>query len=125
VERPLTEWEHGVLSALLSIDDPTPLGPDGRVLRESLPHLAVTGGCGCGCPSFNLRDVRQPSKQESDGQYHYSDAGTRDGRVFMFLLVENDRPSSVDVMLPPGIDGDSPDARPDPASLVVSSPYER
>gem|GEM_PF-4096977 len=41
----------------------------------------------------------------------------------MFLLVRNDRPWSVDVELPPNIDGAAPDARPDPASLVVTSPY--
>lgn len=73
----MTDWERGVLAALLSIDGP-PDGPDGRVLRESLPHLVVTGGCDCGCPSFFVRDARQPPDEDSDGHFHYSNAATPD-----------------------------------------------
>lgn len=119
----MTDWERNVLAALLSIDGP-PDGPDGRLLRDALPHLVVTEECGCGCPSFFVRDARQPLDQDSDGQFHYSNGLTPDGSVDLFLLVRNDRPWSVDVMLPPDMDGASPSARPDPASLVVTSPYD-
>lgn len=119
----MTDWERGVVAALVSIDGP-PDGPDGRLLRDALPHLVVTEECRCGCPSFFVRDARQPLAQESDGQFHYSDAVTPDHSVGLFLLVRNDRPWSVDVMLPPDMDGASPRARPDPASLVVTSPYD-
>lgn len=120
----MTEWERSVVAALVSIDGP-PDGPDGEVLRESLPHLVVAEECGCGCPSFFLRDARQASSGEhSDGQYHYSNAATADGSVGLFLLVRNQRPWSVDVMLPPDMHGSSPEARPDPAILVVTIPYQ-
>lgn len=35
-------------------------GPGSDVVRESIPHLLWAGGCGCGCPSFNVRDSRFP-----------------------------------------------------------------
>lgn len=122
VERRLSHWERGVLEALLSVDGP-PEGPDRAVLLESLPHLVVTGECECGCPSFFVRDVRDEPEEAESGSFHYSNAVTADGSVCLYLLVQGGRPWSIDVMLPPDIDGSSPEARPDPESLVVTSPY--
>jgi hypothetical protein len=53
VEPELTERETAVLSLLVSADH-----PDADVLRASVPHLRVTGGCGCRCESYNVPDVR-------------------------------------------------------------------
>ncbi|MGZ6772776.1 MAG: hypothetical protein ACXVGA_09635 [Mycobacteriaceae bacterium] len=118
----MTTWERGVVEALVSIDGPAD-GPDGAALRETLPHLVVTGECDCGCPSFFVRDARQAADSQSDGAYHCSNAVTSDGGVGLLLLLQNDRPWSVDVMLPPDMEPSSPDARPDPATLVVTDPY--
>lgn len=108
--------------ALAGVDGP-PGGPDPVALRESIPHLVVTGGCECGCPSFFLRDARQ-DEDGTIGCFHYANAVTRDGRVGLHLLVKEDTPWSVDVMLPPDLSGSEPEARPDPRGLVVTSPYD-
>jgi hypothetical protein len=55
MERQLTEWERGVIEALASLD-----ADDGAFVRDSLPHLVVTGVCECGCASFNVTDLRHP-----------------------------------------------------------------
>lgn len=120
MERPLTSWEREVLSALVSIDGPGH-GPDSAALRESIPHLVVTGECECGCPSFFVRDSRRDEGRSDTGSFHLSNAATPDGRIGMFLLVRDDRPWSVDVMLPPDIAPSSAEARPDPESLLVTS----
>jgi hypothetical protein len=111
-----------VVTALVSVDGPTD-GPDPIKLRESVPHLVVTGECGCGCPSFFLSDSRVHADASEASSFHYSNATTRDGRIGLFLLVRNDRPSSVDVMLPPDIEGDAPEARPSPDGFIVTTPY--
>ena len=57
LERALTDRERDVLSMLASVDQ---RGSD--VVRESLPHLVVTGRCECGRASFNVRDDRSPAQ---------------------------------------------------------------
>ena len=110
------------MTALVSIDGPTG-GPDVSELRASLPYLLVTGDCECGCPSLFLRDRRQRRDPTGDGCFHFSNAVTPDGAIGVFLLLKDDRPWSLDVMLPPGIDPSSAAAHPNPRTLVVTSPY--
>ena len=122
MERPLTTWERDVVTVLAGVDSP-PGGPDPVALRESIPHLVVYGGCECGCPSIFVRDTR--AARSDEGCFHYSNAVTPDGRIGLYLLVKEDAPYSVDVMLPPDLDGSEPEARPDPWGLVVTSPWEQ
>ncbi len=115
-ERPLTSWERDVVSALLSVE------PDGAssavpALGAAVPHLVVTEICGCGCPSFTVRDSRRP-RGATNGVEHFSDARTLDGRVSAILLVHDEAPYAVDVMLPPGI-------APSPAALSGTAPRAR
>jgi hypothetical protein len=114
MERPLTEWERGVIEALASLD-----ADDGAFVRESLPHLVVTGVCECGCASFNVRDHRHPTQPHqlrhfSNGQ---SLSGT-DSIGFVLWLGPDGRPISVDV-------DPTEHALPDPSTVIVSSPYEQ
>jgi hypothetical protein len=109
VERPLTEWEREVVGRLASLDAP---GSD--VVRESLPHLVVTGMCGCGCASFNVRDCRFPAQPHR--LCHFANGSAADLRVGFVLWVGPDgRPISVDVDNEPG-------TLPDPDSISVSAP---
>lgn len=88
-------------------------GDDADVLRESLPHLVVTGGCECGCASFNLRDERLPPQPHH--LRHYANGVAADGDVsFVLYLGPDGRPMSVDVDNEPG-------CLPDPESITVSS----
>jgi hypothetical protein len=108
VERPLTEWECQVLSRLASLD-----AGGAEVVRESLTHLVVTGGCECGCASFNLRDVRFASQPHVLA--HYSNGASSDGVSFGLWLGPDGRPISVDV-------GNEPGSMPDAESIIVSQP---
>lgn len=116
-EASLSDWERRVIEILIDVE--VPGAPPPESLRESLPYLVVTGRCGCGCPSIFVRDVRHARKD--DGCFHYSNAVTPDGRFGMFLLLRDDRPYSLDVQLRLHISADSPEERPDPESLIVSS----
>ena len=109
VERELTQWERDLLSALAAAP-----GPQSGTIRESIPHLVWTGGCECGCASFNVRDSRYaPPPHEL---FHYSNGWTPDKSIgFAFYLGDQDRPLSVDVFTEP----EHFDARPDPATIVV------
>lgn len=113
MERPLTDWERQVLSRLASVVDPNTV-----VVLDSLPHLVVTGECGCGCPSFDVRDTRYPEQPHKLA--HHANGWTPD-RTFGFALWlgPDDRPKSVDVFdnRPEG----SPPEWPDPATLVVEA----
>lgn len=122
MKRPLSTWERDVVTALVSIDGPEG-SPTSRMLRESVPHLVVTAVCDCGCPSFFVEDGRRAPPDRETGTFHFSNATTPDGRVGLFLLVKDDRPWSIDVMLPPDIKPSSSEARPDPRSFSVTSPY--
>ena len=109
MERPLTEWERDVVGRLASLDAP---GSD--VVRESIPHLVVTGMCECGCASFNVRDRRFPAQPHRLG--HFANGSVADPRVGFVLWVGPDgRPISIDVDNEPG-------ALPDPESISVSVP---
>ena len=90
-------------------------------MRESVPHLVVTGGCSCGCPSFNVRDARFPQQPHHLG--HYANGWTLD-RSFGFALWTgpDNRPISVDVETPP--EWTEADGLPEPPSVLVSSPCE-
>jgi hypothetical protein len=101
------------LTSLLSIDS-----PEAAVARESIPHLVVTGGCECGCRSFNVRDVRF-RRSASGGNFHLSNGRTPDGSHGFFLLLDaRGRPYSVDHLDGAGLPS------PDPATLIVTSPAD-
>lgn len=91
MRRELTEWEREVVHALASIDSPH---FDPERVRASSPHLVVTGGCECGCASFNVADRRSPDRPYELG--HYS-TGLADGVGFDLWLGPDGRPISIDV----------------------------
>ena len=108
MERPLTDWELGVVTALVGIS-----GPGTDVVRESVPYLVWTGGCGCGCPSFTVRDGRFP--RQPHVLEHFSTGRTPDRSVgFDLFLGPDGRPLSVDV------ETDGRDVHPPPDTLVVA-----
>ncbi len=109
MERDLTEWERAVLGVLASLDI------DGAErVRDSLPHLVVTGGCGCGCASFYVRDRRYPGQQHH--LEHFANGVVADTSIgFVLWLGPDGRPISVDVDNEPG-------TLPDPSQIVVSAP---
>ena len=85
-----------------------------KVVRESIPHLVVTGECGCGCASFNVRDARFPAQPYHLG--HFSNGLARDDGVgFVLWTGPDDRPISVDVENEPGV-------LPNPTSIVATAP---
>lgn len=108
MERDLSAWERAVVGALARLDR-----DGGERVRESLPYLVVTGGCECGCASFNVRDHRYPSQPHELA--HFSN-GVADASVgFVLWLGPDGRPISVDVENEPGV-------LPDPSRIVVSAP---
>jgi hypothetical protein len=110
VERPLDDWERRVMARLASVV------PGKALVKDSLPHLVVTGECGCGCPSFNVRDERFPKQPHHLD--HISNGWTEDKAFgFAFYVGPDDRPISVDVFdnRPEG----SPHNWPDPDTLIV------
>ncbi len=113
MERPLNEWERGVITRLASVEHPA-----AALVQESLPHLVVTDVCGCGCPSFNVRDHR--FAQQPDELEHHSNGWTPD-KAFGFALWTgpDGRPISVDLFdnRPEG----SPPDWPHPDTLVVGA----
>jgi hypothetical protein len=114
MERDLAERERAVLTLLASAEK-----PGAEVVRESLPHLRVTGGCGCGCESFEVRDVRQPEGTES-GIEDWSGAVSEDGLTNIVLFVDADgRPTSVDILTP------NQGRLPDPQTLRLAPDAER
>jgi hypothetical protein len=103
-----------VVSALSSLD-----ADDGEFVRECLPHLVVTGGCGCGCASFFVQDSRHPQRPHE--LRHFSNGVAPVGADvigFVLWLGPDGRPMSVDIDPTEG-------PLPDPSSIEVSSPYER
>jgi hypothetical protein len=115
MERALSEWEQGVVRALASIDDP--MSPMSVKVRESLPHLVVTGMCECGCASFNVRDTRYPPQPHE--LEHFATGRSADGSVgFDLWLGPDGGPISIDVDNEPGV-------LPDPSTIVARSPSER
>jgi hypothetical protein len=97
-----------VLEALAAVDAP------GAVVRESIPHVAVTGVCECGCASFNVRDSRYPA--QSHHLAHFANGWTVDPAVgFVLWLGPDGRPISVDVDNEPGV-------LPDPDSIQSAAP---
>jgi hypothetical protein len=109
MERPPTPWEREVLDALASLD-----APGAEAVRESVPHVVVTGGCECGCASFNVRDTRYAPQPHHLS--HFANGVTVDPAVgFVLWLGPDGRPISVDVDNPPGV-------LPDPASIEVARP---
>lgn len=91
LERVLTEWGRGVGFGLANIDRAGGVG-----VRESLPHLVVTGGCGCVCASFNVSERRYPARLRQLA--HLSNGVTADPLAgFVLWLGPDGRPSSVDV----------------------------
>jgi hypothetical protein len=108
MERDLSPWEQAVVGALASLDQ-----DGGERVRESLPHLVATGGCECGCASFNVRDRRYPS--QSHELEHFSNGVVDSSVGFVLWLGPDGRPISVDVENEPGV-------LPDPSRIVVSAP---
>jgi len=80
-----------VVNALVSIGGPSD-GPDPLTMREAVPPLVVGDECGCGCPSFFMRDSRQAESE--GGSFHYSNAVTPDGRIGLALFVKDDDPGA-------------------------------
>jgi hypothetical protein len=109
MEREQTLWERELLSALAAVPR-----PQSETIWASIAYLVWTGGCECGCASFNVRDSRYaPPPHE---MFHFSNGWTSDKSIgFAFYLGEVDRPLSVDIFTEPKFF----DARPDPASIVV------
>ena len=60
----MTEWERHVVEALAGVDR-----PGGKAVHDSLQYLVVTGGCGCGCSSFDVRDTRFPAQPHQLEQF--------------------------------------------------------
>ena len=109
MERPLTKWEHDLLAAMAAVD-----GPRAEFVRESLSHLVVTGGCECGCRSFNVRDERHPPQPHE--LLHYSNAWSPDRTAsFALWLGPDGRPISVDDF------SDGTGEPPDPRGLVIEA----
>ena len=109
MERPLTAWQHDVIVALAAVE-----GEESHTVRESIGHLVVTGGCDCGCASFNVRDSRYPA--QSHHLRHFANGVAADGQVgFVLWLGPDGRPISVDVENEPGV-------LPDPSTIVASAP---
>lgn len=111
-ERALTEHERLLLDHITKVD-----WPDAQALNESVAHLVVTGGCGCGCASINVRDVRFPEQRHE--LEHWCNAVSADGAEAVVLWLGSDRRiAALDVELPD-------DGRlPDPSNLIVTSPYD-
>jgi hypothetical protein len=108
MERDLSDWEQAVVRALAGLDR------DGAErVRESLPFLVVTGGCECGCASFNVRDRRYPSQPHELEHFSNGVADTSVG--FVLWLGPDGGPISIDVENEPGV-------LPDPSRIVVSAP---
>ena len=109
MERALTPWERAGVDVLASLDC------DGSErVRESLQHLVVTGGCECGCASFNVRDRRYPTQPHE--LEHFSNGMAGDPPVgFVLWLGPDGRPISVDVDNERGV-------LPDPRQISVSPP---
>jgi hypothetical protein len=88
---------------------------DGAVLvRGSLPHLVVTGGCECGRASFNVRDRRYPAQPHELSHFSNGVAGSPPAG-FVLWLGPDGRPISVVVDNEPG-------HLPDPTTIVASVP---
>ena len=107
MERPLTDWERSVLTTLASVS-----GEGAEVIREALPHLVVTGGCECGCASFNLHDARCPEQPHELS--HFSNGWT-EGWSFVLWLGPDGKPKAVDAEPK---NGDAPE--PDPLTITVA-----
>lgn len=87
---------------------------ESEAIRESIAHLVVTGGCDCGCASFNVRDGRYPAPPHH--LQHFANGVAADGQVgFVLWLGPDGRPISVDVENEPGV-------LPDPTTIVASAP---
>lgn len=77
--------------ALLNVDG---AGADGA--RELVPYPVWAGGCGCGCPQFNVRDRRFPPRAHE--LEHFSTGHARDRSVGVRPVSRADsRPLSVNV----------------------------
>lgn len=115
MERPMTAWERALVERLGSVQ-----GDGQELVTDSIPHLVVTGMCGCGCPSFNVRDNRFPPQPHELG--HFANGWSAE-RTFGFMLWvgPDGRPISVDVEVPP--EWSANDSLPDPAEVEVASPY--
>ena len=113
MERPLNEWQRGVLSRLASVEQPA-----AALVQESLPHVAVTEVCGCACPSFNVRDLRFP-QQPHELEHHANGLTTDENFGFALWTGPDGRPVSVDLFdnRPEG----SPPDWPHPDSLLVEA----
>lgn len=109
VNRPLSTWEHDVLVALAAVES-----AETDAVRESIPHLVVTGGCACGCASFNVMDRRHPAQPHH--LQHFANGVAADGQVgFVLWLGPDGRPISVDVENEPGV-------LPDLTTIIATAP---
>lgn len=108
-ERVLSPTEADFLAAVTAVP-----WPRAAALRESIPYLVVTGGCDCGCASFDVRDTRH-SKQAHTLE-HWCNAVSADGVAGAAVyLGPAGRLLTVDVV-PPAV------ALPEVAGLQVRPP---
>ncbi|WP_336212560.1 hypothetical protein [Nonomuraea sp. LPB2021202275-12-8] len=110
-ERHLSAEEQAVILALLAQDF-----PGAEELRAQIPSALVTGHCGCGCATVDLRPGTGPralSSPVQDGLLVSASAhGGGDG---VLLFVEDGHLSCLEIYT---ID-DEPASLPCPADLVV------
>lgn len=110
VARPLSAWEAALVTALAS----APRRGD-EAVRESIPHLVVTGEADGDDRSFELRDGRRLDAPASDAR-PFSRADTPDGTITYRLLVDaHGFPLEVRETRAPG----APSAALDPEELIV------
>ncbi|MEV4186691.1 hypothetical protein AB0J28_35235 [Streptosporangium canum] len=113
-ERHLSAEEQAVILALLVQDFP---GTD--ELRAQVPSATVTGGCGCGCATVDLRPGTGPRALDSPVQngvlVSASVKGDRDG---VLLFIEDGYLSCLEIYTTE----DEPAPLPHPEDLTVDPP---
>lgn len=90
-ERALTTEETALLLHVTDVR-----WPRAAELHASVPFLVVTGGCGCGCASFDIRDTRFPEQRHE--LEHWCNAVTSDNSAGVAVWLGSEgRLISVDV----------------------------
>ncbi|MEU7002993.1 hypothetical protein [Nonomuraea sp. NPDC046570] len=113
-ERPLSAEEQVVILALLAQDF-----PGAEELRAQVPSAVVTGHCGCGCATVNLRPGTGPRALNSPVQDGVLiSAYTRGRGDGVLLFVEDGHLSCLEIYATE----DEPAPLPHPEDLIVDPP---